>query len=140
MSSFEVSFQEFEELVENRPCIVYASAEIVTSATPLAAYSTMIEEEERDYSFLLESGEKGAHSSTSQNEKSSSERGHAQYSFIGYDPDAVITVGAKESEILVLKESTMADQIVRGEGDILDMLQGAIPKYPLYGFPDTNRQ
>ena len=54
MSSFEVSFQEFEELVENRPCIVYASAEIVTSATPLAAYSTMIAEEERDYSFLLE--------------------------------------------------------------------------------------
>ena len=140
MSSFEVSFQEFEELVDNRPWIVYASAEIVTSATPLAAYSTMIEEEERDYSFLLESGEKGAHSSTSQNEKSSSERGHAQYSFIGYDPDAVITVGAKESEILVLKESTMADQIVRGEGDILDMLQGAIPKYPLYGFPDTDRQ
>ena len=48
MSSFGVSFQEFEELVDNRPWIVYASAEIVSSSTPLAAYSTMIEEEERD--------------------------------------------------------------------------------------------
>ena len=52
----------------------------------------------------------------------------------------MITVGSKKSEILVLKESTMADQIVKGKGDILDMLQGAIPKYPLYGFPDTDRQ
>tara|TARA_A100001037_G_scaffold295461_1_gene314592 strand:+ start:2919 stop:4481 length:1563 start_codon:yes stop_codon:yes gene_type:complete len=140
MSPLEISFREFEELVQERPCIAYVSAEIDTDVTPLAAYSAMARGREEGYSFLLESGEKSAHSATGMGEEPISIEGHAQYSFVGYDPDAVVTIGGNETEILVLKDSTMANQLAKGEGDVLDILKGAVPRYPLVGFPNTNRQ
>ena len=106
MSSLEISFQELEELVASRPCIAYVSAGIVTETTPLAAYSAMIDGVENSYSFLLESGEKDAHSASNGSQKSNRINEHAQYSFIGYDPEAIVTVGHKGAEISVLKEST----------------------------------
>ena len=135
MSSLEISFQELEELVASRPCIAYVSAGIVTETTPLAAYSAMIDGVENSYSFLLESGEKDAHSASKGGQKSNRINEHAQYSFIGYDPEAIVTVGHKGAEISVLKESPMADQISIGRGDVLGILEGVAPKYPLVGFP-----
>ena len=140
MSSLEISFQEFEELVVARPCIVYVSAKIVTETTPLTAYAALIDGVKNGYSFLLESGEKNAHSASNGGQKSNRIKEHTQYSFIGYDPEAIVTIGHKGAEISVLKESTLVNQISMGEGDVLGILEGVIPKYPLVGFPETNRQ
>ena len=93
MSSLEISFQEFEELVVARPCIVYVSAKIVTETTPLTAYAALIDGVKNSYSFLLESGEKNAHSASNGDQKSNRIKEHTQYSFIGYDPEAIVTIG-----------------------------------------------
>jgi anthranilate synthase component 1 len=63
-----------------RPAIIQLSAAIPALCTPFQLYSAMKEQNSRAcrYSYLLESVEK--------------EQRHARFSFVGSDPDAVVTV------------------------------------------------
>lgn len=71
---FEIGEQEFIRLAEERPVIVQLMAKIKTKCSPLELYASF----GKKYTYLLESVEK--------------EKRHARFSFVGADPDAVVTI------------------------------------------------
>ncbi|MFB6109901.1 MAG: anthranilate synthase component I [Halodesulfurarchaeum sp.] len=140
MSALETSRSAFEDLVAGPdPVVVRIAAELPVSVTPLAAAVTLGADSE--YSFLLESGEKTAASDPADafSAGSSTER-HARFSFVGYDPDAVLTLDADGDRVERLRDSPAADLVDPGEGDVLDRLRGGLPDLERRGFPETDRQ
>jgi len=140
MTTFDVSKEGFEDLVAgDEPVVARIAAELPVSVSPLAAKVTLADESE--FSFLLESGEKTAGSDPADafSAGSSAER-HARYSFVGYDPDAVITLDGTGDSVERLRDSPAADLVTTGEGDVLDRLRGALPDVERRGFPDGDRQ
>jgi len=94
------------------------------------------------YSFLLESAEKTAASDPGSAFRPSGTAGdrHARFSFVGYDPDAVVSVSPGDCRVEVLRETTAAAHVAPGSGDVLDRLRGALPDLARVNFPDTDRQ
>lgn len=80
MMNFDVSRDEFIDLVEGHsgPCMVQLMAEVPTNCTPLQLYSLI---HDRPFTYLLESVEK--------------ESRHARFSFIGANPEFVLSVSGK---------------------------------------------
>ncbi|MFD1687334.1 anthranilate synthase component I [Halobellus litoreus] len=130
------------------PVVAHVTAEI-PDVTPLTAYAALAGRS--DYGFLLESAEKTpssdpagafapAHATTDR---------HARFSFVGYDPDAVVTVdpdgvdverlGGRAAEYVAAADEseTTRDSTDR---DVLDRLRSAFPTLPRVGFPDDDRQ
>ncbi|MBB6645566.1 anthranilate synthase component I [Halobellus sp. MBLA0160] len=120
--------------------------------TPLTAYVAL--SGRSDYGFLLESAEKTPSSDPAgafAPDHATADR-HARFSFVGYDPDAVVTVGPGGTEIERLGGraaeyvEAAADLDVDAEGDVerdpdvLDRLRAAFPDLPRVGFPDDDRQ
>ncbi|MFB6133263.1 MAG: anthranilate synthase component I [Halanaeroarchaeum sp.] len=140
MSELSVSREEFRDLVAGGdPVVARVEAPLPANVSPLPAYATLVGDD--DYGFLLESAEKtaasdpdGAFSSGDPTER------HARFSFVGYDPDAVVTVDQGGDEVTRLRESGAAARIDTGEGDVLDRLRNALPGVERRGFPETNRQ
>jgi anthranilate synthase component 1 len=118
------------------PVVVRVAAEM-PAVSPLAAYAALRDSE--TYSFLLESARKTAASDPDGAFRPSShdEERHARYSFVGYDPDAVIAVGP---ETRVERLGPAAEYVELGDGDTLDTLRGALPGIERRNFPDTDRQ
>jgi len=130
------------------PVVVRVAASLDADTTPLAAYATLVGES--PYGFLLESGEKvassdpdGAFTAGGSADK------HARYSFVGYDPDAVISVHPTTTRLTRLGPA--ADFIGGGDdgtvdalgpeaGDVVDRLRTAFPDVARRNFPDTDRQ
>ncbi len=71
---FDMDEREFQNLAEARPVIVQLMAKVETSCSPLDLYASM----DKKCAYLLESVEK--------------EKRHARFSFVGAEPDAVVTV------------------------------------------------
>ena len=71
---FDIDEMEFQRLAKERPVIIQLMAKIQTSASPIELYASM----DKKCAYLLESVEK--------------EKRHARFSFVGADPDAVVTV------------------------------------------------
>ena len=130
------------------PVVAHVTAEL-PDVTPLTAYAALAGRS--DYGFLLESAEKTpssdpagafapAHATTDR---------HARFSFVGYDPDAVVTVdpdgvdverlGGRAAEYVAAADEseTTRDSTDR---DVLDRLRSAFPTLPRVGFPDDDRQ
>ena len=130
------------------PVVAHVTAEL-PDVTPLTAYAALAGRS--DYGFLLESAEKTpssdpagafapAHATTDR---------HARFSFVGYDPDAVVTVdpdgvdverlGGRAAEYVAAADEseTTRDSTDR---DVLDRLRAAFPTLPRVGFPDDDRQ
>ncbi|MFC7185681.1 anthranilate synthase component I [Halorubrum yunnanense] len=152
-SPLDRSKAEFVDLAADaeRPVVVRASATLDADVTPLAAYATLVGE--GPYGFLLESGEKvassdpdGAFTSGGKADK------HARYSFVGYDPEAVISVRPDRTDVTRLGpaaefvgEGADGDPDAEGglgpaAGDAIDRVRAAFPDVSLRGFPDTDRQ
>src|SRR5699024_2568019 len=70
---------------------------------------------------------------------SADERRHARYSFVGYDPAAVVTLTPDDTDTEVF-DSRYAGLIDSTEGDTLARLRGALPDADRVNFPDTDRQ
>ena len=141
---------EFVELAADaeKPVVVRASASLGADVTPLAAYATLVGD--GPYGFLLESGEKvassdpdGAFTADGDADK------HARYSFVGYDPEAIISVHPDRTDVTRLGPA--AEFIGTGDGDddgalgpaagdAIDRIRAAFPDVRLRGFPDTDRQ
>ena len=141
---------EFVELAAGaeKPVVVRASASLGADVTPLAAYATLVGD--GPYGFLLESGEKvassdpdGAFTADGDADK------HARYSFVGYDPEAIISVHPDRTDVTRLGPA--AEFIGTGDGDddgalgpaagdAIDRIRAAFPDVRLRGFPDTDRQ
>jgi anthranilate synthase component 1 len=123
------------------PLIAHITASLPT-VTPLTAYAALTAQSE--YGFLLESAEKTPSSDPDgafAPDYATADR-HARFSFVGYDPDAVITVSPDEVESKTLggraaKYITNNDD--SSSGDVLDHLRTAMPKFPCVGFPDDDR-
>ena len=128
-----------------RPVVVRASATLDADVTPLAAYATLVGDE--PYGFLLESGEKVASSDPDGAFTSGGKADrHARYSFVGYDPEAIVSVHPDRTDVTRLGPAAefVGDEsggaIGPGGGDAVDRIRAAFPDVSLRGFPDTDRQ
>ncbi|MDR5655703.1 anthranilate synthase component I [Halodesulfurarchaeum sp. HSR-GB] len=140
MSLLDRSRGEFAALLDAaEPVVVRVAAELPVSVSPLSAATAL--DGESEYSFLLESGEKTAASDPADafSASDSTER-HARFSFVGYDPDAVLTLDAAGDSITRLRDSPAADLVATGTGDVLDRLRRGLPDIERRGFPDAARQ
>ena len=138
------SREEFIDLVSDadRPAVARVAAALETDVTPLSAYATLVGD--GPYGFLLESGEKvassdpdGAFSAGGKADR------HARYSFVGYDPEAIVSIHPDRTTVERLGPA--ADRIDAAAlgpeaGDVIDRLRAAFPDVTRRGFPDTDRQ
>ncbi|MFB6252919.1 MAG: anthranilate synthase component I [Halobellus sp.] len=135
------------------PIVAHVTAEL-PETTPLTAYAALADRS--DYGFLLESAEKTPSSDPAgafAPDHATADR-HARYSFVGYDPDAVVTVdpdgttverlGGRAAEFVeagVDGDDTEAGRDGTDDGpDVLDRLRAVFPDLPRVGFPDDDRQ
>ena len=121
-----------------RPAVARLAAPVPADVEPLTAYAAL--SERSDHSFLLESAQKvpssdpdGAFAPTTDD----ADR-HARFSFVGYDPDAVVTV--RPEETVVDARGPAAEYVETTEGDTLDRVRAALPDVTRVGFPDHDRQ
>ncbi|WP_101294481.1 anthranilate synthase component I [Halegenticoccus soli] len=159
-AALDRSREEFVDLAASadRPAVVRVAAALDPEATPLAAYAALADRSE--YGFLLESAEKVQSSDPNgafSPDGADADR-HARYSFVGYDPDAVVTVGPDGNDVKALDERTAelvdfadegdeagdgaAGEVEESEadGDVLDALRDALPDVERVGFPESDRQ
>ncbi|MFA1611576.1 anthranilate synthase component I [Halobellus rubicundus] len=137
------------------PVVAHVTADL-PETEPLSAYAALADRS--DYGFLLESAEKTPSSDPAgafAPDHATADR-HARYSFVGYDPDAVITVdldgtdverlGGRAAEYVEAEigDSNDGDEDAgadtRSDPDVLDRLRAAFPGLPRVGFPDDDRQ
>ena len=140
MSRLSITESEFADLVSGpEPVVARVAAELPVDVSPLSAAVAL--DDMSEYRFLLESGEKTAASDPADafSARASTDR-HARFSFVGYDPDAIITLGPDGDQVKRLRDSAAANRISLGDGDVLDRLRGGLPDIERRGFPDGDRQ
>jgi anthranilate synthase component 1 len=135
------AFREFADA--DQPVAIRVEAKLENDVDPLDAYAALTgrtsDRPESDYSFLLESAEKVASSDPDGAFAPTHEERHARFSFVGYDPEAVVTVEEGETDVTVLNDR-YADLIQPNGGDTVDSLRAALPDVRLENFPDRDRQ
>ena len=138
-----ISRERFVELVAEGPAVVRVVADLSADPEPLEAYAALTgrtsDAPEETHAFLLESAEKVA--SSDPDGAFTAGRGagrHARYSFVGYDPAAVVTVDDGAS-VDVLDER-YEGLVEPNGGDTVDTLRAALPDVELRNFPETERQ
>ncbi len=136
----------FREHAGDGPTVVRVAATLDVDVEPLAAYAALTgrstDAPASDYGFLLESAEKVASSDPAGafTADAGADR-HARYSFVGYDPAAVVTVPGGDADSRVEVFDDRYDGVVSTDGgDVLDELRAALPDLPLANFPDTERR
>jgi len=100
MAALETSREQLAALAAEGPAIVRLVAELAVDIEPLWAFAalsdrdgeTVARPEKSGYAFLLESAEKVASSDPDGAFTPGDGDRHARYSFVGYDPAAVVTV------------------------------------------------
>jgi anthranilate synthase component 1 len=126
------------------PVVARLAITLDTETTPLSAYAAL--DDRSDYGFLLESAEKTP-SSDPEGAFTTGEGAdrHARYSFVGYDPDAVVSVTGADVTVDSLG-GRAADLLAATAGlddadaDVLDALRTALPDLERVGFPAADRQ
>ena len=142
--TLDVSREAFVEYADaDRPVVVRAAAELTVDVEPLAAYAALSgrtsDAAGSDYTFLLESAEKVASSDPDGAFAPETDDRHARFSFVGYDPRAVVTVTGDDSEVETF-DDRYADLVTTDGGDVVDDLRAAMPDVELRGFPEMDRQ
>ncbi len=100
MLSFDIGEEEFKELVSGleKPCLVQLLAKIDSAyspaCSPLELYYTLKNSGISGYSYLLESVEKQA--------------SKARYSFVGSNPDALLTINDRKLSLELLNQKASA--------------------------------
>jgi len=128
------------------PAVIRVATELDAEISPLSAYAALTgrttDADTADHAFLLESGGKTAASDPDgafRPSHATTDR-HARYSFVGYDPEAVVTVGDDGAEVDVLGDERYADLIEIGGDDVVDELRAAMPDVRRAGFEHGDRQ
>ncbi|WP_246983559.1 anthranilate synthase component I [Halorientalis marina] len=169
MTALELSRGSFVERAsgdDEGPVVVRVAAELDVDVEPLAAYAALTgrttDADPAPYAFLLESAEKIASSDPDGAFAPSPAEAHARYSFVGYDPEAVVTLDPGETDVTVFDDRyadyVRPDDAVTGEGavadddgaaagadgsatpDAVDRLRAAMPEADLRGFDGNDRQ
>ncbi|WP_435155173.1 anthranilate synthase component I [Haladaptatus sp. DFWS20] len=129
---------EFEALAESDgSVVVHVKTDLDVEIDPLTAYSALGRSE---YDFLLESAEKVASSDPDGafNPTGTDDR-RARYSFVGYDPKAVVSVDSNETDVRVLDDGWEEKVAVdRDDVDVLDTLRNSLPDVERRGFPNED--
>ena len=130
------------ERPDDREAIVRFSVPIETDASPLAAYTTLTDTEPADYTFLLESADKIDASDPDGAFRPSSVRAerHARYSFVGYDPIAVLTYEPDGVSTTILTDDPLADHLSPTGDSLVERLRSTLPELPKIGFANGDRQ
>ncbi|MFW6436096.1 MAG: anthranilate synthase component I [Halococcoides sp.] len=136
--SLDCSRAAFRDRAGEGRAVVRATATLDVEVAPLTAYAALTDRDS-GYGFLLESAEKVASSDPDGAFAPASDDRHARYSFVGYDPAAVVTVGPEKRSIETLADR-YADVLDLDGGDVLDALRSALPDLPRRGFPAHDRQ
>ncbi len=127
----------------DRPVVVRVAADLAVDIDPLEAYAALTGRTTditgAAYSFLLESAEKVPSSDPDGAFAAGRTGRHARFSFVGYDPDAVVTVGPAETDV-ELFDPRYTGLLDSDGGDVLDRLRAAMPDARLAGFPDRSRR
>ena len=142
--TLDISREEFVEHAKaDRPVVVRTAAELDVDVEPLTAYAALTgrtsDVAASDYTFLLESAEKVASSDPDGAFAPETDDRHARFSFVGYDPRAVVTVTGDESEVEAF-DDRYADLVTTDGGDVVDDLRAAMPDVALRNFPEMDRQ
>ncbi len=142
------TFLEHAGASTDRPAVVRTVATYDLETTPLAAYAALTgrsgdsDRERKPYAFLLESAEKTASSDPDGAFRPSNagpER-HARFSYVGYDPEAVITVGPEETTVDALTpDAPLACLEPATDGTVVDTLRDALPDVRLANLPERDR-
>jgi anthranilate synthase component 1 len=135
--------EEFVANAADGPAVIRVAAELDADVEPLEAYAALTgrttEIAGSPYSFLLESAEKVPSSDPAGAFAPAPGERHARFSFVGYNPAAVVTVDDDETDIDVLDER-YTDFLEPNGGDTLDSLRAVLPDVDRRGFPDGDRQ
>ncbi|SIR80962.1 anthranilate synthase component I [Natronorubrum daqingense] len=143
------TFREHASDGTERPVVVRTVVTLDVDTTPLAAYGALTgrtasnDRERSPYAFLLESAEKTASSDPDGAFRPSSAQAdrHARYSYVGYDPDAVITVESDGTAVEALSPDAPMDLIeTTDDGDTVDALRAALPDARFANAPEHDRQ
>jgi anthranilate synthase component 1 len=142
--TLDVSREAFVDHAEaDRPVVVRAAAALDADIEPLSAYAALSgrtsDAESSEYTFLLESAEKVASSDPDGAFAPETDDRHARFSFVGYDPRAVVTITGDDSRVEAFDER-YADLVGTGGDDVVDSLRAAMPDVELRGFPEMQRQ
>jgi anthranilate synthase component 1 len=139
--------ETFREHATDAPAGVRVAVDLDVDVEPLAAYAALVgrtsDADRAPYTFLLESAEKVA--SSDPDGAFSADRGadrHARFSFVGYDPSAVVTVGPHGTDVETFDpryEGLLAPGAAE-DGDTVDALRAALPDIPRRNFPESDRQ
>ena len=129
-------------------------ADVVGDGATAVDGDSAVDSARGDHSFLLESAEKVA--SSDPDGAFTAGRGadrHARYSFVGYDPAAVITVHGDEDggenggershgprTTIDVLDDRYEGLLTPNGGDVVDSLRASLPDVPLRNFPETDRQ
>lgn len=141
--TLDISREQFRTFVSDAdgPAVIRVAAPLGDDAadvTPLAAYSAL--SNRSDYGFLLESAQKVASSDPDGAFTPGRDADqHARYSFVGYDPEAVISVWPDRTDVERL--GAAADLVEAStDGDVIDRLRRAFPDVEMKNFPASDRQ
>jgi anthranilate synthase component 1 len=142
--TFDTDREGFVDLADtDGPAVVRVAAELDAEVDPLDAYAAVTgrttDADAADYGFLLESAEKVPSSDPDGAFAPAPEERHARFSFVGYDPAAVVTVDGGEASVDVL-DSRYEGLVTTDGGDTLDTLRDAMPEVEMRGMPDRERQ
>ena len=143
MTGLDRSRGAFVGLAADGPCVVRVAAELDADVEPLTAYAALTgrttDADANDYSFLLESAGKVASSDPDGAFSADSAGRHARFSFVGYDPAAVVTVDPAGNAVETL-DPRYEGLVETNGGDCVDSLREALPDVALRGFPESTRQ
>ncbi|EMA47086.1 anthranilate synthase component I [Halobiforma nitratireducens] len=135
---------------DDRPVVVRTVATLEVETTPLSAYAALTgrapgsDRERSPYAFLLESAEKTASSDPDgafRPSAAGAER-HARFSYVGYDPDAVVTVDPDGTTVDALSADAPLESLEPDDepADTVDTLRAAMPDVRLENAPERDRQ
>ena len=125
--------------------MIRAVSELDVDTEPLEAYAALTgrtaDGERADHTFLLESAGKVPSSDPDGAFRAGSDADrHARYSFVGYDPAAVVTVDGDAAATVDIDDDRYEGFFEPNGGDTVATLRQALPDVPLRNFPETDRQ
>ncbi len=100
---FDIGKEEFISLSKEKPVIIQLMAHVRTECSPLDLYASL----NKNCAYLLESVEK--------------EKRHARFSFVGADPDAVVTVKNRMVTLDYKKRSNLVEFIESSLSKVCDL-------------------
>ncbi|WP_075937958.1 anthranilate synthase component I [Halosegnis longus] len=142
--SFDTTREQFVDLAGAEPTVVRLDAPIDADVEPLSAYAALVgrttDADRADYSFLLESAQKVASSDPDGAFSTDDTDRHARYSFVGYDPAGVVTVGPDGADAATFDDRYDGLLAPDADGDCIDALRSALPDLPRENFDASGRR